>query len=347
MIKLFSSYFITSGLPSNISVNWNFGSILGLCLAIQIASGVSLGMHYNANINLSFDLVEYIMRDINYGWFIRYLHSNGASMFFLFVYLHIARGLYAGSYTYPRVKLWNIGVVIYILMMGKIFALNVLFNLSLDLNMEIIPFIMPKIRANKRIGPHNIDILSIIYGTLLGDGTLYNVKGNIRLRVEQKNQDYLYYLFRLIKSLGYCNTLPFKNKRGTYYFYTYTYTSLIFIYNDFYKNNIKVVPKNIELYLTPLALAIWIMDDGAVQTSGLNLCTHSFTYSDNLRLCEILQSKYNLKVSIIKGGFSKDGLTPQYRIRISKYSMKDLYEIVKPYMCPSMMYKLKIKLNKI
>lgn len=121
MIKLFSSYFIYSGLPSNISINWNYGSILGICLIIQIITGVSLGMHYNANILLSFDLVEYIMRDINYGWLIRYLHSNGASLFFLFVYLHIARSIYAGSYTYPRIKLFNIGVVIYILMMGIAF----------------------------------------------------------------------------------------------------------------------------------------------------------------------------------------------------------------------------------
>ena len=121
MLKLFSSYFIYSGLPSNISINWNYGSILGICLGIQIITGVSLGMHYNANILLSFDLVEYIMRDINYGWLIRYLHSNGASLFFLFVYLHMGRGIYAGSYTYPRIKLWNIGVVIYILMMGIAF----------------------------------------------------------------------------------------------------------------------------------------------------------------------------------------------------------------------------------
>jgi ubiquinol-cytochrome c reductase cytochrome b subunit len=121
MIKLFTSFFIYSGLPSNISINWNYGSILGLCLIIQIVTGVSLGMHFNANINISFDLIEYIMRDINYGWLIRYLHSNGASLFFLFVYLHISRGIYAGSYTYPRIKLWNIGVIIYILMMGIAF----------------------------------------------------------------------------------------------------------------------------------------------------------------------------------------------------------------------------------
>lgn len=121
MLKLFSSYLIYSGLPSNITINWNYGSILGICLIIQIITGISLAMHYNANINISFDLIEYIMRDVNYGWLIRYLHSNGAGMFFIIVFLHIAKALYVGSYTYPRIKLFNIGVVIYILMMAIAF----------------------------------------------------------------------------------------------------------------------------------------------------------------------------------------------------------------------------------
>lgn len=121
MLNLFSSYFIYSGLPSNISYNWNFGSVLGITLAFQIITGVILGMHYVANIELSFNVVEHIMRDVSYGWLIRYLHANGASLFFLFVYLHIGRALYVGSYIYPRHKLWNVGVVIYILMMATAF----------------------------------------------------------------------------------------------------------------------------------------------------------------------------------------------------------------------------------
>lgn len=119
--KLITSFVVYSGLPSNISLNWNYGSILGVILGIQIISGISLGMHYAANIDLSFLLVEHIMRDINYGWLIRYIHANGSSLFFLFVYLHIARGIYAGSYVYPRHKLWNIGVLIFILMMATAF----------------------------------------------------------------------------------------------------------------------------------------------------------------------------------------------------------------------------------
>ena len=136
MLNLFSSYFIYSGLPGNISYNWNFGSILGIILVFQIITGVSLGMHYTANIELSFNVVEHIMRDIEYGWLIRYLHANGASLFFLFVYLHIGRGLYAGSYIYPRYKLWNIGVIIYILMMATAFLGK--FSLKRDYNSKII-----------------------------------------------------------------------------------------------------------------------------------------------------------------------------------------------------------------
>jgi quinol-cytochrome oxidoreductase complex cytochrome b subunit len=121
MYQVFASYFIYSGLPSNLNYNWNFGSLLGVILAMQIATGVSLGMHYTANVDLSFILVEQIMRDVQYGWLIRYLHCNGASLFFLLVYLHIGRGLYSGSYLYPRHKLWNYGVTIYIAMMATAF----------------------------------------------------------------------------------------------------------------------------------------------------------------------------------------------------------------------------------
>jgi ubiquinol-cytochrome c reductase cytochrome b subunit len=121
MYKLFSEYFIYSGLPSNISYAWNFGSLLGIVLGLQIVSGVFLGMHYAANIDLSFILMENIMRNVQYGWIIRYMHSNGAAIFFILMYSHIARGLYNGSYSYPRFKLWNIGVIIYILSMGTAF----------------------------------------------------------------------------------------------------------------------------------------------------------------------------------------------------------------------------------
>ena len=110
-----------SNLPSNISYLWNFGSILVVCLIIQIITGLLLAMHYTPHIDLAFASVEHIMRDVNNGWLIRYLHVNGASIFFIIVYLHIGRGIYFGSYFYPRNTLWNMGVIIFLLMMGIAF----------------------------------------------------------------------------------------------------------------------------------------------------------------------------------------------------------------------------------
>jgi len=107
--------------PSNLSYMWGFGSLLGLCLIIQLASGIFLAMHYCAHIDLAFASVEHIMRDVNAGWALRYIHANGASMFFIMVYIHIARGIYYGSYTKPREIVWGVGVVILILMMATAF----------------------------------------------------------------------------------------------------------------------------------------------------------------------------------------------------------------------------------
>jgi ubiquinol-cytochrome c reductase cytochrome b/c1 subunit len=107
--------------PRNLNYWWNFGSLAGVILVIMIATGVVLAMHYQPNADLAFDSVERIMRDVNYGWLLRYIHANGASMFFLVVYIHLFRGLYYGSYKYPRELLWMLGVVILLLMMATAF----------------------------------------------------------------------------------------------------------------------------------------------------------------------------------------------------------------------------------
>ncbi len=107
--------------PKNLNYWWTFGGILAVCLVIQIASGVVLAMHYVPNAGLAFDSVEHIMRDVKHGWMIRFIHANGASMFFLAVYIHMARGLYYGSYKAPREVLWILGCVIYLLMMATAF----------------------------------------------------------------------------------------------------------------------------------------------------------------------------------------------------------------------------------
>ena len=107
--------------PRNLNYWWNFGSLAGITLIIMIVSGLLLSMHYVAHVDLAFDSVEHIMRDVNYGWLIRYIHSVGASMFFLIVYIHISRGLYYGSYKYPREVLWWLGIIIFLLMIATAF----------------------------------------------------------------------------------------------------------------------------------------------------------------------------------------------------------------------------------
>ena len=107
--------------PRNINYWWNFGVLSGVALMVQIVTGVVLAMHYGANTAVAFDSVEHIMRDVNYGWLMRYAHANGASFFFIVVYLHIFRGLYYGSYKAPREMVWMLGVVILLLMMATAF----------------------------------------------------------------------------------------------------------------------------------------------------------------------------------------------------------------------------------
>src|ERR1700744_2122749 len=112
---------LTFPTPRNLNIWYAFGAILTTMLGIQILTGIVLAMHYVANANMAFDSVESIMRDINYGWLIRYMHANGASFFFIAVYIHMFRGLYYGSYKAPREVLWILGVILYLLMVATAF----------------------------------------------------------------------------------------------------------------------------------------------------------------------------------------------------------------------------------
>lgn len=116
-----NSMLITYQVPSNLNYFWNFGVLAGMALVIQLITGIALAMHYTPHIDLAFLSVDHIMRDLKYGWLLRYMHSNGASFFFIVVYLHIFRGLYYGSYVYPRQVAWSIGVAIYLCMMAVSF----------------------------------------------------------------------------------------------------------------------------------------------------------------------------------------------------------------------------------
>lgn len=117
-LGILNSHIIDYPTPININYFWSFGSTAGICLLIQLITGIFLAMHYTPHIDYAFNSVEHIMRNVNNGWLIRYLHANGASIFFIVVYCHIFRGLYFGSYIKPREVLWNSGVIIFLLMMG-------------------------------------------------------------------------------------------------------------------------------------------------------------------------------------------------------------------------------------
>nr|YP_009473063.1 cytochrome b [Oreolalax multipunctatus]AUN45283.1 cytochrome b [Oreolalax multipunctatus] len=120
LIKIVNNSFIDLPSPSNISAWWNFGSLLGVCLVAQILTGLFLAMHYTADTSTAFSSVTHICRDVNYGWLIRNLHANGASFFFICIYLHIGRGLYYGSFLLKET--WNIGVILFFLVMATAFV---------------------------------------------------------------------------------------------------------------------------------------------------------------------------------------------------------------------------------
>lgn len=373
LLKIVNSYLIDSPQPSNISYLWNFGSLLALCLGIQIVTGVTLAMHYTPSVNEAFNSVEHIMRDVNNGWLVRYLHSNTASAFFFLVYLHIGRGLYYGSYKAPRTLTWAIGTIILVAMMATAFLGYVLpygqmslWGLFLEPQMfsfYLISFFLvlitpitfgiePKVSRLKgiyRIGPHNKDVISIIFGSLLGDGhsekRLKGLGTRISFFQEDSHVEYLLFLHKMLSELGYCNPkiptitnrLGAKGKvRKIIRFSTWTYTSFNWIHDLWYKDKIKCVPECIGQYLTPLALAIWIMDDGAKVGKGLKFSTNSFTYNECLILIKALNDNFNIKASIQSAGSGN-----KYIIYIWKESMDDLRNIVSPYIIPEMKYKIK------
>lgn len=161
---------------------------------------------------------------------------------------------------------------------------------------------------------------------------------------ESSHSEYLLWLHNIIASAGYCNPnipklqkrLGLKGKiRHFMRFHTYTYTSLNNIHNDWYLNGIKRVPYNIADFLTPLALTIWICDDGGRVGSGLKLATNSFTFEDTTRLSLVLNNLYGIKSSV-----QKTGIDGQFHIYIWSESMPKVRELVKPYMVASMLYKL-------
>lgn len=219
-------------------------------------------------------------------------------------------------------------------------------------------FLTPKLKGEHRIGPHDQDIYSIIIGSLLGDAYAerreFSIKeskiknlGNTRISFHQsdKNVEYLMWLWKKFSKSGYTsNKKPKINKiigkkNEMYYsikFRTWTFSSFNWIHELFYQDNKKRVPKNIKNYLTPLALAVWIMNDGGWDASGL-LIFQKFQYQDVETLKQALESQYQLKVSIRKK------YENQWILYIDKESMSRLNGIIRVHMCPSMLRKLHLE----
>lgn len=247
----------------------------------------------------------------------------------------------------------NIEMTVSNLLINKesIIKLNLDLNLYYPLDILSSPLFInriSKIRADRRIGPHNKIILEIIYGSLLGDGHAERrLKGNgTRLTFYQEgiHVSYLLWLHKLLSDLSYCSSnLPvIKNRLGSkgivrkiIRFRTWTFSSFNWIHDLWYVNGVKVIPSNIGDFLSPLSLAIWIMDDGGKVNQGLKLSTNSYTYSECLLLVRVLYDNFKLKASVQSAGVSD-----QYIIYIWKESMPLLREIVLPYVHSSMKYKL-------
>jgi LAGLIDADG DNA endonuclease family/NADH-Ubiquinone oxidoreductase (complex I), chain 5 N-terminus len=209
-----------------------------------------------------------------------------------------------------------------------------------------------KLTSKERIGPHNIDIISMIIGSTLGDAHLEKRKNGIGTRVifEQSNNnvEYLMWFHGYLSSRGYCsNTKPklqirIKQKGKIFFQYrisSYTFSSFNWIHEMFYKlvdnKYVKFVPLNIEEYFTPLALAIWFMDDGSSLNKGARIATNCFTFEEVNLLCKALKNKYNIIVTPNKCGKDRGHI-----IYIHVNSMRLFTNIVKPYLLPSLYYKL-------
>lgn len=204
---------------------------------------------------------------------------------------------------------------------------------------------MPRIPALKRVGPHKKEIMSLLTGSMLGDGyaEMHGLGVRFHLHYSHKNVEYLFFLHKKLTENGYCN--PKKpslkkclGKNGQVYFSmrfrTFSFGSFKPFYEDWYsEKGIKKLPLNLEQQLTPLALAVWIMDDGTFTGFGVKICTDCFTKTEVEFLISLLKSKYNLNASL-------QTHKANWRIYISKSSMPVLREQILPYMVPSMKYKL-------
>jgi LAGLIDADG DNA endonuclease family len=210
---------------------------------------------------------------------------------------------------------------------------------------SILPFSLPYVSSYKRIGPHNYEALCIMIGSLLGNGTMEKKGNGYKISFYKwEHIEYILWLHRKLLEHGYCkDNLPsiqtkIIHNKWAYYcqLRSFTYSSFDWIYEGFYGKDKKRVPLWIDQYLSPTAIAIWIMDDGtSIKNKGIKLCTNAFPLSDIKRLASILESKYNLKVAIHSAG-----PIDQYNIYFPKSSLPILIPLISPYMQPYFLHKL-------
>lgn len=212
-----------------------------------------------------------------------------------------------------------------------------------------LPFCSPKVLSTNRIGPHNFIVLSILIGSLLGDAHMERDGNGSRFCFYQKGEhiEYILWLHSVLFKHGYCKeNIPQIQSRSihgklNYYcrFRTFTYSSFNWIYESFYVNKVKIVPNLVESFISPIALAVWIMDDGNyIKNRGLRLCTNCYSLSNVKYLIYLLEKKFNLRnLSAVSAG-----AIDQYMIYIPKRNLPILFPIVEPHIHPIFLYKLDI-----
>jgi len=255
--------------PANISYLWGFGSLAGLMLGVQMVTGVFLAMHYTPHVDLAFSSVEHIIRDVNYGWMMRYMHANGASFFLLVVYFHMGRGLYYGSYMHPRQHLWMSGVAIYRIMMGTAFIGYVLpwgqmsfWGATVITNLiSAIPFVGAEI-VNWVWGGFSVDnptlnrffslhylLPFLLLGLVLAHLVLLHQDGsNNPLGVDTKGDRVSFVPYFYVKDL-----LGFRLLMSVYLFFVYFYPNTLGHTDNYIPANPMVTPAHIvpEWYFLP------------------------------------------------------------------------------------------------
>lgn len=229
LLRLVNSYMVDSPQPSNLSYAWNFGSLLAVCLGLQIVTGVFLAMHYNPSVDIAFVSVEHIMRDVNHGWLLRYLHANGASFFFITVYAHIGRGLYYSSYKQPRIMPWTVGVIMLVLIMAIAFLGFVAhspkwgnsdnLNISSFLAFSIIPLASSSYspQLNSIINQHNLNPFAVFEGL-----NNLNIKHLISQRL--KGLAGVYAVINLVNGNIYVGSAVTGNLYTRYHKHLYSFT---------------------------------------------------------------------------------------------------------------------------